>query len=107
MKRTLSRGQVHDLLFQFATENPRYHEALLRDPRDILERQLNTKLPDNLEVRALEETADTIYIVVPFVPKSGQELSDHALEMVAGGFKDNNCNSARGGINTHVEVKLA
>jgi len=41
----------------------------------------------------------------PF-PAQGAELSD-ALEMVAGGFKDNNGHNARGGINTHVEVKLA
>ena len=102
----ISRGEVQDLLIKFATNDPKYRAALLKDPKMILEKQLNTTLPSSMTVKAVEETADTVYVVVPFVPKSGQELSDNALEMVAGGFKDNNCNSAKGGINTHVEVKL-
>lgn len=102
----ISRGEVQDLLTKFATNDPKYRAALLRDPKMVLEKQLNTTLPASMTVKAVEESADTVYVVVPFVPKAGQELSDNALEMVAGGFKDNNCNSAKGGINTHVEVKL-
>lgn len=102
----ISRGEVQDLLTKFSTNDPKYRAALLRDPKMVLEKQLNTTLPKSMTVKAVEETADTVYVVVPFVPKAGQELSDNALEMVAGGFKDNNCNSAKGGINTHVEVKL-
>ena len=103
----ISRGEIQDLLSKFATNNPKYREALIKDPRSILEKQFNTSLPSGMHVKAVEETADTIYVVVPYIPAQGAELSDNALEMVAGGFKDNNCNNARGGINTHVEVKLA
>jgi hypothetical protein len=102
----LSRGQINELVAGFAARNPSYREALLRDPRRVIEKQFNMHLPDGLTVKAVAETSDTVYVVVPFVPKTGQELSDDALELVAGGFKDNNCNNARGGINTHVEVKL-
>lgn len=103
----ISRGEIQDLLSKFATDNPKYRAALMSDPKSILEKQFNTTLPAGVTVKAVQETADTIYVVVPYVPAQGAELSDNALEMVAGGFKDNNCNNARGGINTHVEVKLA
>ena len=102
----ISRGEIQDLLGKFATNDPKYRAALLKDAKSVVEKQLNTTLPSNMKVKAVEETADTIYVVVPFVPKQGQELSDSALEMVAGGFLDHNCNRAQGGINTHVEIKL-
>ncbi|HTY42343.1 MAG TPA: NHLP leader peptide family RiPP precursor [Thermoanaerobaculia bacterium] len=102
----MSRGEVQDLLTKFATSNPKYRDALLKDPKGILEKQLNTTLPAGVKIKAVEETGDTLYVVVPFVPKKGEELSENALEMVAGGFMDNNCNEARGGICTSVSVKL-
>ena len=103
----ISRGEIQDLLTKYASNNPQYRDALLKDPKSIVEKQFNTTLPAGISVKAVVETADTIYVVVPYIPAQGAELSDNALEMVAGGFKDNNCNNARGGINTHVEVKLA
>ena len=102
----ISRGEIQDLLGKFATHDAKYRAALLRDPKAVFEKQLNTTLPASMKVKAVEETADTLYVVVPFVAKPGQELSDTALEQVAGGFLDHNCNDAKGGINTHVEIKL-
>ncbi|HVO52399.1 MAG TPA: NHLP leader peptide family RiPP precursor [Thermoanaerobaculia bacterium] len=102
----ISRGEMQDLLTKFAVNSPKYRDALLRNPKDILEKQFNKQLPATLKVKAVEDTADTVYVVVPFVPKSGQELSDSSLESVAGGFKDNNCSSAKGGVNTFVQLNL-
>ncbi len=83
----MTRGQLHDLLARFAVENPKYREALISDPKSVLERQLNQDL-GKLQVKAVVETPDTIYVVVPYVAKEG-ELSDSDLEKVAGGFLDN------------------
>jgi hypothetical protein len=51
--------------------------------------ELGTRLPDGVEVRALEETAESIYLVLP-PGRSGDvhadELSDRELETVAGGW---------------------
>lgn len=102
----ISRGEVQDLLAKFAASDPKYRTALLNDPRSIVEKQLNTTLPANMKVKTVEDTADTMYVVVPFVPRPGEELSDSALEMIAGGFLDHNCSRALGGINTHVEIRL-
>ena len=83
---TMTRGEVQDLLAKFATDNPRYREALVNDPKAVIERQLGTSL-GNVQVKAIVETADTVYVVVPHVASEG-ELSDADLEKVAGGKND-------------------
>ena len=84
---TMTRGQLHDLLARFAIENPKYRDALIKDPKMVLEKQLGHKL-GKLNVKAVIETPDTMYVVVPYVAKDG-ELSDADLENVAGGLLDN------------------
>jgi hypothetical protein len=115
MAETLSRGQIQDMLAKFAKKTPSYRAALLKNPKAVIEGQLNNKLPAAIKVKAVEETADTIYVVVPYVPQSGKELGDAALEQVAGGKSDQtgntyDCHAAVGGFNTrnefNAEVKL-
>lgn len=106
---TLSRGELNDLLTGFAVQNPRYREALLADPKDVIERQLNNKLPSAMNVAVVQDTADVMYVVLPHVPAEGDELSDSDLESVAGGFLDDTyeCNFSAGfAIGTRVEISL-
>ncbi len=108
MAETLTRGQIQDLLMKFSRNNPKYRAALLKNPRAVVEGQLNNKLPANIKVKAVEETADTIYVVVPYVPQAGKELGDAALEQVAGGSDKGgsdkyDCNTSTGGFNTRNE----
>ncbi len=86
MAQKMTRGEIQDLLAKFALENPKYREALIKDPKGIIERQLNRSLGD-IKVKAVVETADTAYVVVPYAPGEG-ELSDADLEKVAGGKQD-------------------
>ncbi len=104
----LSRGELNDLLAGFAAKNEKYRDALLKNPKDVIERQLNNKLPESLSVRVIQDTAATMHVVLPHVPGEGEELSDSDLESVAGGFLDEyNCNfSQAGGIGTRVEISL-
>ena len=105
----MSRGEVQDLVAKFATENPKYREALTKDPKGIIEKQLNTSL-GNIQVKALVETADTTYVVVPYVAVEG-ELSDADLEKVAGGKGDGDISAlcltvGVGGGNTVTQINL-
>jgi hypothetical protein len=84
----MTRGEVQDLLAKFAVENPKYRQALMTDPKSVIEKQLNTSL-GTTKVKALAETADTVYVIVPHVATEG-ELSDADLEKVAGGKQDIN-----------------
>jgi predicted house-cleaning noncanonical NTP pyrophosphatase (MazG superfamily) len=78
-----SRGALQDVIAENAAQDPTYREALINDPRTVLEKHLGSELPDWLKVEVAEERADTIYLIAPYVPT--EELSDEDLEMVAGG----------------------
>jgi hypothetical protein len=86
MAEKMTRGQVQDLLAKFATENPKYRDALIKNPKEMIEKQFATSL-GSVNVKAVVETADTTYVVIPHVAKEG-ELSDADLEKVAGGKGD-------------------
>jgi hypothetical protein len=53
-----------------------------------VERELGTRLPEEVRVVTVEETQDTIYLVLPSASPLGEgaELSDRELEAVAGGW---------------------
>jgi hypothetical protein len=91
----LGRAEFKRRLIQRSMEED-FRQKLLDDPKGTLEQELGTRLPEAVRVMAVEETQDTIYLVLPFsspVGGEGGELSDEALESVAGGQDDSvsNC----------------
>ena len=103
----MTRGEMQDLLAKFASGNPQYRAALLRNPRAIVEKQFAMQVPDNVTIKAVEESADTIWVVVPHAVAAGAELDDADLEKVAGGstVKGNaECSGSDGAMNTVVEI---
>jgi hypothetical protein len=106
MAQRMTRGEIQDLVSKFAVENPKYRQALVKDPKGVIEKQLNASLGP-LQIKAVVETADTAYVVVPHVPGEG-ELSDQDLEKVAGGFLDKNanCEDSDGVLNTFTQINL-
>jgi hypothetical protein len=64
-----------------------FRQRLLEDPRGAIEEELGTQLPEEVEVVAVEETAETIYLVLPSDSRigGGGELSERELEAMAGG----------------------
>lgn len=105
---TLSRGQLNDLLAGFAAKNPQYRDALLKNPKQVVEAQLGTTFPQSMQVRVIQDTADQVHIVLPHIPKEGEELSESDLEMVAGGFLDTyKCEIKQSGFGTRVEISAS
>lgn len=91
-----TRGQLLDKIAEQAQKNPKYLAALKSDPRSLMEKQLGTSIPKSVNIKVLEETSDTYYIVLPATASEGAELSDSDLEKVAGGGTvkgDASCNS--------------
>jgi hypothetical protein len=79
MERRLTKRSLEDDVFR---------QQLLADPKAIIEREIGRQLPEEVQVRAVEETADTIYLVLPYRSTDDQEsgeLSDQELQGVAGG----------------------
>jgi hypothetical protein len=63
-----------------------FRQELLRNPKSALEQHLGRQLPENVEVRAVENTQDTLHVVVPSKSLAERgELSDEDLDKIAGG----------------------
>ena len=82
------RAEMERRIVQRSIEDEAFRRRLIEDPKGAVEQELGTRLPEEVRVVALEESADTIYLVLPSTPMNGREsveLSDPALESVAGG----------------------
>ena len=81
------RDELQSQLVERATRDQSFREELVRDPKGVIQRELGLQIPPNLEIRVLEETPTTSYLVLPPAPvAAGQDLSDGDLEAVAGGW---------------------
>ena len=82
------RAEVERRLVERSLQDESLRQRLLADPKAAVEEELGTRLPDEVQVIAVEETADTIYLVLPSsspLGGEGGELSDEELQTVAGG----------------------
>jgi Nitrile hydratase, alpha chain len=81
------RAEIERTLVQRSMEDEDFRQRLLEDPKGTVEQELGTRLPEDVEVRAVEESAQSIYLVLPSASPLGQgeELSDQDLGEVAGG----------------------
>jgi hypothetical protein len=82
-----NRGTVSSQLIDRATRDPQFRQDLLQNPTETVERELGVRVPASTEIRVVEETPSTLYLVLPPATVApGQELSDRELEQVAGGW---------------------
>jgi hypothetical protein len=86
------RAEVERTLVQRSMEDEDFRQKLLDDPKGAVEQELGSRLPEGVEVRAVEESAQIIYLVLPSASPLGQggELSDQELDEVAGGDESDN-----------------
>ena len=86
------RAEVERTLVQRSMEDEDFRQRLLDDPKGAVEQELGSRLPEGVEVRAVEESAQIIYLVLPSASPLGQggELSDQELDEVAGGNESDN-----------------
>ena len=78
------RSDFEKRLIDRANSDAGFKQLLVTDPRAAVERELGVKVPAGANVKVLQETADTLYLVLP-LDASNVELSDEQLESVAGG----------------------
>jgi hypothetical protein len=81
------RAEWERRLINRSLEEEDFRQRLLDDPKGTLEQELGDRLPEGVEVRAVEESAETIYLVLPSASPLGEggEISERELEAVAGG----------------------
>jgi nitrile hydratase alpha subunit len=81
------RAEMERRLIERSLQDDDFRQRLLADPKAAVEQELGTPLPEGVQIQAVEETPDTIYLVLPSSPAGaeGGGLSDRDLESVAGG----------------------
>ena len=85
------RQEMERRLIEKSVEDEAFRQRLIEDPKGAVEQELGTRLPEDVRVVTVEETQDTIYLVLPSTSMAGAEggeLSDQELESVAGGWQD-------------------
>jgi hypothetical protein len=90
MSEESGRAEMERRLIERSLQDDDFRRRLLEDPEATIERELGFRLPEEVRVVAVEETRDTIYLVLPpsttaDAQEAGGEVSDVELEAVAGG----------------------
>jgi hypothetical protein len=82
-----ARAHLMSKLVHKAWEDEAFKKELLANPRAAFEKETGVKIPANVEVQALEESAEKLYIVIPMQPGASRKhrLTDEELDAVAGG----------------------
>ena len=65
MSEASDRAQMERRLLERSLEDEGFRQRLLSDPEAAVEEDLGTRLPENVRVVAVEETSQTIYVVLP------------------------------------------
>ncbi|KYC40665.1 NHLP leader peptide family natural product precursor [Scytonema hofmannii PCC 7110] len=86
-----TRFEFEQKLIQRAWEDETFKQELLNNPKAVYARESGEEIPTNLEIEVIQETANKVYLVLPINPvaanTSEEELSEEALETVAGGVE--------------------
>ena len=83
-----NRLNFENKLVQKAWENETFKKELLSNPRAVYARESGQELPQDVQIEVIQETENKVYLVLPKNTSSAEpveELSDEALEAVAGG----------------------
>ena len=68
-----------------AWKDPRFKEKLLKNPHAAF-KEMGLDLPENFQVKVVEDKANTFTFVLPRASGQLHELSDQQLEKMAGGY---------------------
>ena len=80
-----SRREFEAEIVAKSWENPEFKEKLLKNPKAVVEELSGEKLPDNMKIEVIEETSDSVCLVLPKNPDA--ELDEAQLEQVTGGLQ--------------------
>ncbi len=81
----MTEGTVQEQVMERALKDEAFRQEMLSNPRAVLAREYSMQIPETVNIRVLEDSAETLTIALPPRQEAVQELSDAELEAVAGG----------------------
>lgn len=67
-----------------ALKDPTYRKRLIANPRKVIGEEVGSALPPRVKFKVVQETASTVYLVLPHVPAVGAgKVSNTDLQSVA------------------------
>ncbi|MEW5985980.1 MAG: NHLP leader peptide family RiPP precursor [Chloroflexota bacterium] len=77
---TKSQTDFEAKLVARAAKDLTFRQQLLADPRTAIEQAFNVTIPGGIQIKVVEETPDTVYLVLPAMSaKYSRELSEADL----------------------------
>ncbi|HPZ43894.1 MAG TPA: NHLP leader peptide family RiPP precursor [Bacillota bacterium] len=83
-QKPLTREELEKKIIKKAQSDHNFKKFLMEKPHEAIA-QFGVQVPEEVEVRVVEESANVVYLVVPVNP---DELTDELLNAVAGGVAD-------------------
>jgi len=80
-----SNQNIISKIQEHAARDSEFRGRLLADPQGTLKEVLGGDLPPDMDIRIVEETENTAYLVLPPAEADSVELEDRELAEVAGG----------------------
>ncbi len=80
-----TRQKLETNLVAKAWQDETFKQQLMSAPKSVIS-EAGLSLPDDIEVKVMEETNQIFYLVISQPPSQAEELSEADLESVAGGF---------------------
>lgn len=86
-------ASAEDRIISRASSDPGYRKRLIDDPKAVIGEEVGRAMPPGVKFVVVQETADTAYVVLPYVRATGQarvpdsQLNGGAAGMAAGPFR--------------------
>jgi hypothetical protein len=81
MSKRFSRAEFDAALAARAIQDRSFKERLLADPTRVYSEELGRAIPEEATIRVIEETKDTFYVVLPYVPQEVELTREIALKV--------------------------
>lgn len=76
------RIDLQSQIVKKAWEDENFKQALGKTPHQVLKSEFKVNIPDDVEIKVVEESSKVVYLVLPLNPDN---LPDEILDKAAGG----------------------
>jgi hypothetical protein len=80
MKVPKTRSELESEIIEQAIKDPNFLPDFRSDPKGVLLNKFGVKLPENLKLVILEDSKDTVHLVIPNIPQAEPNVRTNLSE---------------------------